>query len=250
MPVRVLNKQQPGTIASAEPVQIRKERMAWQRARRPEQKEERVSAILEAAAELYETRDFDQVHMAAIAKLAGLAKASLYEYFSTKDEVFLALSLRDVESWSRDVQSRLKRLRRPNAGRIAAALTAALRDQARLLRLRLTVAGIFERRPAAETIVEFNRSFFRSMQRAAHAINSACPQLTQEEVTEFVIQHQAVNAGLWSMTHRPKHLEAAADLPEHQQISFDFFKLFERTIYQILRGLLEDSEKRQQTAKS
>ncbi len=218
--------------------------MSWQRATRRDQKDERVSAILEAAADLYETRDFDDVHMVAIAERVGLAKASLYGYFRTKDEVFLALALRDVESWASDVDSRLRRLRRPDADRIAAALTAALRGQARLLRLRLTVSSIFERRPATGAVAEFARSFLASMQRVAAALNAACPQLTPEEVTEFGIQHQAVNAGLWFMTHPPKKSAAASDLPEFKSIGIDFFELFERTIHQILRGLLEDSKHR------
>jgi TetR/AcrR family transcriptional regulator len=218
--------------------------MSWQRATRREQKDERVSAILEAAAALYEARDFDEVHMVAIAELVGLAKASLYEYFGTKDDVFLALARRDVESWASDVESRLRRLRRPDADRIAAALTAALRGQARLLRLRLTVRSIVERRPATGAVADFHRSFFASMQRAAAALNAACPQLTPAEVTEFGIQHQAVNTGLWFMTHPPKKSDTASDLPEFQSIGFDFFELFERTIHQILRGLLEDSKHR------
>ena len=218
--------------------------MSWQRAIRREQKDERVSAILKAAAELYETRDFDDVHMGAIADRVGLAKASLYEYFSTKDDVFLALAAREVEDWASDVESRLGRLRRPDADRIAAALTAALRGQARLLRLRLTVRSIVERRPATRAVADFNRSFFACMQRAAGALNAACPQLTPEEVAEFGIQHQAVNAGLWFMTHPLRKSDRAADLPEFKSISFNFFELFERTIHQILRGLLEDSKHR------
>jgi AcrR family transcriptional regulator len=218
--------------------------MSWQRAVRREQKEERVSAILKAAAELYETRDFEDVHMGAIAARVGLAKASLYEYFSTKDDVFLALAAREVENWTTDVESRLGRLRRPDADRIAAALTAALRGQATLLRLRLTVRNIVERRKAAPAVVDFNRSFVACMQRAAAALNAACPQLTPEEVTEFAIQHQAVNAGLWFMTHPLRNLDVASDLREFQIIRFDYFALFERTIHQILRGLLEDSKHR------
>jgi AcrR family transcriptional regulator len=218
--------------------------MSWQRAIRREQKEERISAILKAAAELYETRDFENVHMGAIADRVGLAKASLYEYFSTKDDVFLALAAREVESWASDVESRLERLRRPDADRIAVALTAALRGQARLLRLRLTVRNIVERRSTTRAVVDFNRSFFACLQRAAAALNAACPQLTPEEVTEFCIQHQAVNAGLWFMTHPLKKLGRSSDLPGLQSINFDFFGLFERTIHQILHGLLEDSKHR------
>lgn len=216
--------------------------MTWQRATRREQKEERVASILEAAAQLYESREFDDVHMAAVAKRVGLAKASLYEYFGTKDEVFLALALRDVQSWAGDVESRLRRLRRPDAERIAAALTAALRGQARLMRLRLTVRGILERRPTADTVAEFNHAFMQSMQRVAAALQAACPQLTPEEVIEFGIQHQAVNAGLWSMTHPPAR--SPAEPPQFQSIGFDFFELFERTIHQILRGLLDDAKRR------
>ncbi len=218
--------------------------MSWQRATRREQKEERVAAILDAAAELYETHDFDDVHMVALAQRVGLAKASLYGYFRTKDDVFLALAAREVDRWASDVESRLKRLVRPDAGRIAAALTAALRGQARLMRLRLNVRSIVERRPTTEAVADFNRCFFASMQRAAAALNAACPQLTPEEVTEFCIQHQAVNAGLWSMTHPPKKSDCAADLPAFRSIGFDFFELFERTIQQILRVVLEDSQHR------
>jgi hypothetical protein len=39
-------------------------------------------------------------------------------------------------------------------------------------------------------------------------------------------------------------LDCASDLPEFQSVGFDFFELFERTIHQILRGLLEDSKHR------
>jgi hypothetical protein len=46
------------------------------------------------------------------------------------------------------------------------------------------------------------------------------------------------------MTQPPKKSDAASDLPEFQSIGFDFFKPFERTIHQILRGILEDSKKR------
>jgi hypothetical protein len=108
----------------------------------------------------------------------------------------------------------------------------------------LTVRGILERRPATGAVADFNRSFLASRQRAAAALNAACPQLTPEEVTEFGIQHQAVNTGLWSMTHPPMRPNAASDPPELQSIGLDFFELFERTIHQILRGVLEDSKHR------
>jgi AcrR family transcriptional regulator len=183
--------------------------------------------------------------MTAIAERVGLAKASLYEYFGTKDDVFLALARRDVESWADEVESRLKLLRRADAGRVAAALTAALRSHARLLRLRLTVLSIVERRAAADTIAEFNHAFRVAVQRAADALNAACPQLTREQVNEFIIQHQAVNTGLWSITHASK---AASDRSGFRAIRFDFFELFERTIYQILRGVLEVSGHRRRKA--
>ena len=50
--------------------------MNWQRARQPEQKAERRTVILEAAAALFDEREFADISMRDVAERSGLGKAS------------------------------------------------------------------------------------------------------------------------------------------------------------------------------
>ncbi len=67
--------------------------------RRPRQKRalETVQAIIEAAGQLLVERGFANTTTNAIAERAGVSIGSLYQYFSNKDEVYLALTRRHFE---------------------------------------------------------------------------------------------------------------------------------------------------------
>lgn len=74
--------------------------MSYQRARRPEQKEERREAILAAARALAEERRVREVSLGDIARAVGLAKSNLLRYFQSREEIFLTLLLREWEAWA------------------------------------------------------------------------------------------------------------------------------------------------------
>ncbi len=61
------------------------------RARTDSQKENRRQAILKAAGEHFCEVGFENFSMATLARLAGVAKGTLYLYFSTREEVLLDL---------------------------------------------------------------------------------------------------------------------------------------------------------------
>src|ERR1700733_10517960 len=73
----------------------------FQRARRPEHKEERREAILLAARELALERSVREVTLGDIARRVGLAKSNVLRYFETREEVYLRLVLREWEVWNR-----------------------------------------------------------------------------------------------------------------------------------------------------
>ena len=61
------------------------------RARKPEQKEERREAILTAGWTLFREQAFTDISMSGVAAQANVAKGTLYLYFKTKEELFLAI---------------------------------------------------------------------------------------------------------------------------------------------------------------
>ena len=60
----------------------------------PEEKRER---ILKSAATLFAITGFMKTDVAQIAKSAGVAKGSMYNYFSTKDEIYMDVALSGLE---------------------------------------------------------------------------------------------------------------------------------------------------------
>lgn len=58
--------------------------------------DERRSSILDAAAELYRERRYDDVSLEELATAAGVARGLLHHYFGSKRELFLAVMTRSV----------------------------------------------------------------------------------------------------------------------------------------------------------
>ena len=70
------------------------------RARTEDQKLFRRQEILDAAQSHYEDVGYEAFSMANLAKKSSVAKGTLYLYFTTREEVFLALYAQSLVRWS------------------------------------------------------------------------------------------------------------------------------------------------------
>ncbi|HTN84310.1 MAG TPA: helix-turn-helix domain-containing protein, partial [Sorangium sp.] len=77
------------------------------RARKEEQKEERRRFIIDAAWQLFQETPYPEVTMAQVAERTRLAKGTLYLYFTTKEELFLAVVDQELVKWFDDVNRHL-----------------------------------------------------------------------------------------------------------------------------------------------
>ncbi len=69
--------------------------MSPQRSRTEEAKEAKRQLLIHAAIEMFAQKGFHETKMQDIADFAGVGKGTLYEYFETKEELFLAV----YDSW-------------------------------------------------------------------------------------------------------------------------------------------------------
>ena len=59
------------------------------RARSPEQKQERMEAIMAAADKLFQKQPYHQFNMGTIAEELGWSRSNLYKYAATQEEISL-----------------------------------------------------------------------------------------------------------------------------------------------------------------
>ncbi len=208
--------------------------MTWQRARQPNQKAERLTAILTAAGRLFDQRELNDISMRDIAGEADLSKASLYSYFSTKEEVFATLFLQESAAWYDAVEPKLKRLRSPNAQRVAKVLTDVLREHRRFCRLTVVLASVLERNLSPEFIRDFKTELNENLAKIIATLQIALPHMSVKSGTEFLYQHQAMIAGLWPLAHPSPSVMEVLQGEEFQGLQIDFYQLFHQSIEELL----------------
>ena len=64
----------------------------------------RKDEIVNACAELYETMGFRDITIRDIGAKTSFTRTSIYNYFQTKEEIFLALLQREHETWIADLE--------------------------------------------------------------------------------------------------------------------------------------------------
>jgi len=178
----------------------------WQRARSPEQKQERVTAILAAAARLYDRCSWDEITLVEIGQEAGFTRSNLYKYFQTKEEIFLELMKEDLSAWRRQMEERLAGLT-PDTSAFAAAWVELLLANRRMTKFMAILATTLERNVPIASLAAYKIHLLAEFTRVAEAIMGLFPGLNLEQVTTFIWAHFAYSVGM-------SHLLAPSDLQQ------------------------------------
>lgn len=153
-----------------------------QRARRVEDKAERVGAILAAARELWAHSSRSDFTVGAVAERAGIVKGTVYIYFPTKEHLLLALFECLFHEYFADVDRALQRRRgRWSAEHVAEAMARPLRMHHAFLPL-LPMAEA----PAIAT---------KRLEETAQLLESRMPSLRHGHGLRFLIRANALLTG-------------------------------------------------------
>ena len=101
---------------------------------RPDVRDERIPQIIDAAVAVFSHDGIDGANMSEIAEVAGVSKATIYHYFSSKDEMIVALVKR-IFSLDRTAVDQLRNGNGSVRERLleyAAGLTASVRENREL----------------------------------------------------------------------------------------------------------------------
>lgn len=128
------------------------------RARSPEQKQERMEAIMAAADKLFQKQPYHQITMGTIAQELGWSRSNLYKYAATQEEIFLALHSAKNRAWLEDIERTLEGAPLP-ASEFARGWAEATERHADFLRYQEIVISIIESNVTLERLTQFKRDF-------------------------------------------------------------------------------------------
>ena len=211
---------------------------AWQRAHSPEQKAERREAILDAAADLFRERPIAAISIGEVAQRAGIAKGSVYRYFTTKEEIFLDLLVRDLGGWFEALTEALASEGGASSpARLAALIVESLRPREMMLRLLSLLFSDIEQNLSLDAVRAFKRWLLERVGAAGAAIEAALPALPAGAGGRVVLRLNALVAGLWPMAHPAANTKKALSGPKMAPLRVDFYPELEAALGAMLLGM-------------
>jgi AcrR family transcriptional regulator len=179
----------------------------FQRARRPEHKEERREAILAAARELAGERPVREISLGDIARRVGLAKSNLLRYFESREDVFLRLLLREWESWRISLTERLGSSA-ATADDVAATIARTIAERPLFCDLISEMSAVLERNVSVAAVRAFKSQSLDKVDDLAAVLAGRMPDLDGPRARETIAAALIITAGLWPIANPAPHVTA------------------------------------------
>ena len=119
--------------------------------------------IIIACKELYKTMSFKDITIKEIANYTSFTRPSIYNYFETKEEIFLAILQKEYELWVKEIENVIGENETMTEEQLAEALAFSLENRALLLKLMSMNHYDMEANSRMENLVEFKKAYGASL---------------------------------------------------------------------------------------
>lgn len=123
----------------------------------------RKEEIIRACASLYETMSFKDITIKEIGAVTSFTRTSIYNYFQTKEEIFLALLQQEYENWILDLDKIAETHETMTNNELAQELAQSLERRVLLLKLMSMNHYDMEENSRIERLVEFKVAYGNSI---------------------------------------------------------------------------------------
>ncbi|MCU1686180.1 MAG: TetR-family transcriptional regulator [Amycolatopsis sp.] len=212
----------------------------FQRARKPEQREVRRRAILDAAQELLSEFPAADISLREIARRLGGSKSGIVRYYETREALFLELLQRAMQEWLDEVEHRLPADSDPVTPReVAEVWATSLAERPMLAELWSMLPAVLERNVSAESIRSFKLVNRQNLLRLAGLVAARLPGLSDPAAVELANASVSFLVGLWPFANPTPTIREAIEDPRLAASRIDFVRSFSRTLEVLIAGLIQ-----------
>ena len=199
----------------------------------PELTNARKEEIIAACRKLYETMSFKDITLKEIWQQTSFTRTSIYNYFETKEEIFLALFAQEYECFTKDLDSLCERNKSLTLDELASALAHAL--ERRPLMLKLLSMNMFdmEANSRMERLVAFKTAYGASKDAVDRCLKKFVPGLDGQGRQTFLYAFLPFVYGLYPytmVTEKQKQAMKEAGISYVYMSTYDMAYDFIRTL--------------------
>ena len=152
----------------------------------PELIAERREEIINACEKLYQTMSFKDITLKEIGNVTSFSRPTIYNYFETKEEIFLALYEREYDRWNADLEDIREGSETMTREQLASAVAASIGKREQLLKLLSMNNYDMESNSRPERLVSFKAAYGESLRNVRALLDKFCPAMSGEEKQSFL----------------------------------------------------------------
>ncbi len=202
----------------------------------PELTQERREEIISACEKLYETMGFKEITLKKIGEVTSFTRTSIYNYFQSKEEIFLAILQREYEEWIADLNLLMKTV--PELSRDAFAQAFSHTVERRELLLKIIAMNHYDMESGSrpEPLKQFKIAYGNAIRAVTQCLQFYFPEMTVSEKQEFIYIFFPFMFGIYPYTVVNEKQRTAM---EEANVNYVFMSIYEIT-YSCVKRLLED----------
>ena len=171
----------------------------------------RKEEIIRACASLYETMSFKDITIKEIGAATSFTRTSIYNYFQTKEEIFLALFQQEYEEWTSELEQVTRENEAMTTDELAQVLAHSLEKRGMLLKLLSMNLYDMEENSRLERLVSFKTAYGDSIRAVSELLEKFCPQMDAAERQRFIFSFFPFIYGVYPYTAVTEKQRAAMD---------------------------------------
>ena len=200
----------------------------------PELTEARREEIINACEKLYQTMSFKEITIKEIGNVTSFTRTSIYNYFQTKEEIFLALLKREYELWSGSLKQNMEQVSAMTKDEFASMLAHSLEERAQLLKIMSMNHYDMETGSRPEHLAAFKVAYGESIRTVMACLHQYFPDMTVGQKQDFIYTFFPIMFGIYPYTYVTEKQRTAM---EEAGINYVFMTIYEIT-YNCVRKLL------------
>ena len=194
----------------------------------------RKEEIITACAELYKTMSFKDITIKEIGSATSFTRTSIYNYFQTKEEIFLALLQREYELWIRrlkQIQSEYDRMTRTE---FADVLAHSLEERENLLKIMSMNHYDMEENSRIERLIEFKVVYGQSLSEVRNCLDKFFTEMTVQDKQDFIFSFFPFMFGIYPYT---VVTEKQREAMTQAKVNYVYMSIYEITYAEIKKLL-------------
>ncbi len=170
-----------------------------------DEKQRKQALIAETALKMFEENDFYDISINSIAQKSHIAKGTVFNYFKTKENIFMHLLLVGYQKFFLETLNQLQKTKLTTKDELKSFLLANTRDlienHLTLIKLNALRGPILEGKASKEETIEGRQRLYEVHERLAKFIHDSFPSISVKTANKIFIIQSSIASGLINLSN-------------------------------------------------